>query len=127
MSPQITQLIEAGRAIPYDTYRDALRQAAILRDRIDGVFDGFDVLLAPAAPGEAPLKEAGTGNPIFSRLWTLLRLPTITLPGLTGENGLPVGVQLLARLDADDALLDWSAWAQTVLPKRPSPAICGVA
>lgn len=127
LSPQITQLIETGRAIAYDTYRDALRQAATLRERIAGVFDGFDVLLAPAAPGEAPLRETGTGNPIFSRLWTLLRLPTVTLPGLTGENGLPVGVQLLARLDADNDLLDWSAWAEKILPQRPRPAICGVA
>ncbi|WP_342629740.1 amidase [Nguyenibacter vanlangensis] len=123
LSPQVTQLIETGRAIPYETYRDALRQASLLRQRVQALFDRYDALIAPAAPGEAPLLEHGTGSPIFSRLWTLLRLPTITLPGLTGVNGLPVGVQLLSRFDGDDDLLDWAAWAEKLLPLRPAPAL----
>lgn len=124
LSPQIIKLLETGRAIDYAQYRSALAQAEILRARIDTVFDRFDVLLAPAAPGEAPPRETGTGSPVFSRLWTLLRLPTITLPGLTGVSGLPVGVQLLSRYGRDETLLGHAAWAERILPPRPVPPLC---
>jgi len=123
LSPQIEQLIEAGRGIDYETYRTALDAAQALRTRIADVFGRFDVLLAPAAPGEAPLREQGTGSPIFSRLWTLLRLPTVTLPGLVGPQGLPVGVQLLGAYGGDEPLLDHAAWAEALLPARPRPRI----
>ncbi|MBM9400064.1 amidase [Gluconacetobacter azotocaptans] len=124
MSQQIVGLLEAGRAIGYETYRAALTRAAALRERIDTLFDRYDVLLAPAAPGVAPKREQGTGSPIFSRLWTLLRLPTVTLPGPVGDGGLPVGVQLLGRIGSDEDLLNVAAWAEAILPARPVPAIC---
>jgi Asp-tRNA(Asn)/Glu-tRNA(Gln) amidotransferase A subunit family amidase len=38
-------------------------------------------------------------------LWTMLRTPTITLPTHTGPHGLPVGIQLVAPLYADNHLL----------------------
>ncbi|MFW7268051.1 amidase [Gluconacetobacter sp. Hr-1-5] len=121
LSPQIRQLIENGRAITPAAYHRALNDAQKLRRKIEAIFDIHDVLLAPAAPGEAPLASTGTGSPIFSRLWTLLRLPTITMPGLTGTSTMPIGVQLLARIGQDLELLNIAAWAETVLPARPVP------
>ncbi|MBS1085741.1 amidase [Gluconobacter sphaericus] len=124
LSSQIVSLIEAGRAIDYATYRQALAEADRLRAQIADVFTRYDLLLAPAAPGEAPKKEDGTGSPIFSRIWTLLRLPTVTLPGFTGVNGLPVGIQLLGAFGEDESLLDYATWAETLFPARPIPSIC---
>lgn len=124
LTPQIIGLLEAGRQIDYATYRAALAKADELRRRMADLLADYDLLVAPAASGEAPLTEKGTGSPIFSRLWTLLRLPTITLPGLTSTAGLPVGVQLLAAYGADDDLLDWAGWAETILPPRPFPSMC---
>lgn len=124
LSPQITKLLDAGRDITYDVYRAALVDAEKLRASIVEIFKQYDVLLAPAAPGEAPRLEDGTGSPIFSRLWTLLRLPTVTLPGFVGLNGLPVGLQLLGAFGADEALLNFAAWVETVFPFRPVPVIC---
>lgn len=124
LSQQITGLLEAGQKISYATYRAALEKAQALREAIAAFATPGTVMLAPAAPGEAPLLTEGTGSPIFSRLWTLLRLPTLTLPGLTGTNGLPVGVQLLAGFGADEELLNYSAWAETVLPSLPAPVLC---
>ena len=44
----------------------------------------------------APKGEA-TGDPVFCTFWTLLGLPAITLPLLTGEENMPLGVHLLVR------------------------------
>jgi Asp-tRNA(Asn)/Glu-tRNA(Gln) amidotransferase A subunit family amidase len=74
------------------------------------VFNEYDAIIAPSAPGEAPLKETGTGDPIFSTLWTFSGLPALTLPVLAGETGLPVGVQLVGALEGDDKLLRTAAW-----------------
>ncbi|MGE4481929.1 amidase [Acidocella sp.] len=123
LSPQIAGLIKAGMAIPREDYLTARGQAARLRRRANALFDKYDILLAPAAPGEAPLGLEGTGDPVFSRLWTLLRLPSLTLPGLQGPGGLPIGVQLLGARGADEQLLGFGSWAETLLPARPIPAI----
>ena len=124
LSPQIIGLIESGRATPRTDYLDALEAAKRARGWIESVFERYDLLLAPAAGGEAPVGLGATGDPIFSRMWTLLRLPTITLPGLTGAAGLPIGIQLLGRLGADAALLDHASWVADRLPPRPIPRIC---
>ena len=56
----------------------------------------LDALLVPAALGEAPLRTEGhTGDPLLCRAWTLLGVPAISVPGLTGPAGMPVGVQLV--------------------------------
>jgi Asp-tRNA(Asn)/Glu-tRNA(Gln) amidotransferase A subunit family amidase len=43
--------------------------------------------------------------------WT----PCLTLPAGTGHNGLPLGVQLVGRRFADEALLDAAAWVEARL------------
>ncbi|WP_256889579.1 amidase family protein [Acidomonas methanolica] len=106
-----------------ESYRSAQKAATEARERAERLFDIYDALIAPAAPGVAPLGLASTGDPVFSRLRTLLRLPTVTLPGLTGENGLPIGIQLLGRLDADEDLLAHAAWAETALPRLDPPSL----
>jgi hypothetical protein len=37
-------------------------------------------LIAPAAIGEAPLAETGTGDPVMSRMWTALHVPCLAVP-----------------------------------------------
>ena len=91
-------------------YQAALSLAATCRHKLDTIFATHDVLLVPSAPGEAPVGLQATGDPIFNRLWTLLHTPAINLPGLVGPQGLPVGVQAIAPVGADDRLLTMAAW-----------------
>ena len=86
---------------------------------LDRLFDDADVLLAPSAVGEAPLFEYGTGDPIMSRAWTLLGLPSITLPCGAGDNGLPLGLQIAARPREDEKLLAIAAWLEHRLATKP--------
>ena len=69
------------------------------------MFNEYDAILTPAAPGEAPRGLDATGNPIFCTLWTYLGTPAITLPLLQSEAGLPLGVQLVGRRGDDARLL----------------------
>jgi len=79
------------------------------------LFGDADVLLTPAAVGEAPEGLDGTGDPIFSRPWAILGVPLLSVPGLTGSTGLPVGVQLVARHGDDDKLLAAARWLYACL------------
>lgn len=76
---------------------------------------GFDGILTPAAPGEAPEGIQATGEPTFNLLWTLLCGPAITIPAGNGPKGLPLGVQLVGRLGSDAALLGTARWLQAAI------------
>jgi Asp-tRNA(Asn)/Glu-tRNA(Gln) amidotransferase A subunit family amidase len=84
-----------------------------LNQGLDDVFDEYDAILTPAAPGEAPRGLQSTGDPIFCTLWTYLGVPAITLPLLQSEAGLPLGVQLVARRGNDARLLRTARWLVT--------------
>jgi len=41
-------------------------------------------------------------------------VPCLTLPVVTGPNGLPIGIQLIARRGDDARLISWARWAESV-------------
>jgi len=110
LSAPLRALLERGEATGDDEHRDAVELAERCRARLGEVFAGVDAILTPAAAGEAP-PRASTGDPLFCRAWTLLGTPAVAVPGLLGESGLPIGVQLVAAPSADRALLGLAAWA----------------
>jgi amidase len=69
------------------------------------LFGDCDVLLTPAAPGEAPAGLGSTGDPTFNRGWTMLHVPCVTVPTGPGPGGLPVGAQLVGRIGDDARVL----------------------
>ena len=110
LSASTQQLLGPGEKLTYAEYKAALQLAETCRAALPAVFAAHDVLLVPSAPGEAPAGLGATGNPLFNRTWTLLHTPVISLPGLSGPQGLPVGVQAVGPLGADDHLLAVAAW-----------------
>lgn len=110
LSSVLRTLIERGRQIPAVDYMRALAGGAPLNHALDGVFDEYDAILTPAAPGPAPRGLDSTGNPAFCTLWTYLGTPAVTLPLLTSEDGLPMGVQLVGRRGNDARLLRTANW-----------------
>ena len=105
ISRGLTAQIEKGHSIPYESYIAALNKMRACRDLIPGLFGDADILLAPAVTGEAPKGLETTGEPLFQEFWTALHTPTITIPTHRGPNGLPVGIQLIARHYEDETLL----------------------
>ncbi|MEM7376738.1 MAG: amidase, partial [Pseudomonadota bacterium] len=116
LSDSLTPVIARGRAISRTEYEDAQAVRASAEAFFAKHFTDFDAVLAPSATGEAPLiSSGGTGDPVFCRIWSLTGLPALTLPLLVGENGLPVGVQLIGGAEEDDRLLRTAAWVQRTL------------
>ncbi|HZD26640.1 MAG TPA: amidase [Alphaproteobacteria bacterium] len=115
LQPAIIGLIERGFALPFADYAEALAQARRARRVLEELFGAVDVLLAPSAPGEAPAGLGSTGDALFNRMWTLLGGPCVSLPGHSGPNGLPVGVQVIGPHGGDDRLLAHAAWMATRL------------
>ena len=115
LSDPIKQLIENGRTVSLESYQDALNLAALWQQKLVKLFGEVDVLITPSAPGEAPKGLSNTGDPIFSRMWTLLKVPCIHLPFGTGTNGLPLGIQLIGPFNQDDRLISLAHHVETCL------------
>jgi Asp-tRNA(Asn)/Glu-tRNA(Gln) amidotransferase A subunit family amidase len=112
LSAKLLDLLERGYAIPFAEYREACALAAARRREFAPMVSGYDVLLTPAAAGEAPEGIHTPSDLLFQRLWTVLHVPAITLPGFAGPLGLPIGIQLIgAHLD-DSKLLCVAAWVE---------------
>jgi Asp-tRNA(Asn)/Glu-tRNA(Gln) amidotransferase A subunit family amidase len=110
LSPRLRQQIERGRTRSAVDYLAAVTAVTPLNQALDAVFDEFDAIVTPAAPGEAPIGLESTGNPIFCTLWTYLGTPALTLPLMQSERGLPLGVQLVGRRGNDARLLRTARW-----------------
>jgi Asp-tRNA(Asn)/Glu-tRNA(Gln) amidotransferase A subunit family amidase len=95
LSPALQVILRAGDHAAW-AYQAALAYVERCRSRLGEVFGGVDVLLAPSVLGEAPPIEKGTGDPLLCRAWTALRTPAVSVPGLTGPAGLPLGIQVIA-------------------------------
>jgi Asp-tRNA(Asn)/Glu-tRNA(Gln) amidotransferase A subunit family amidase len=84
-----------------ERYDAAQTLARNCRRTLADVFVECDILLAPSAPGAAPASLEMTGDPVFNRMWTLLRTPCVTLPVAVASNGLPVGLQVIGAFGSD--------------------------
>jgi Asp-tRNA(Asn)/Glu-tRNA(Gln) amidotransferase A subunit family amidase len=109
LSAQLRELLAQGKTYTAYDYLEATSAAEVLNRQLDDVFNEYDAILTASAPGEAPVGTA-TGNPIFCSLWTYLGTPAISLPLLAGPNGMPIGVQLVARRGHDARLLRTARW-----------------
>ena len=75
----------------------------------------YQVLVASSTK----LLSEGTGDPVMSRAWTLLGLPSLSLPFWFEGEALPRGLQLAARPGADLQLLSFAARLAPSLVRRP--------
>ena len=107
--------IALGRSYGEAAYEEAQEMRRQAMAFFATLFTEFDAVISPAALGEAPLFEEGTGDPICQTIFTLAGLPTVTLPLLVGDKGLPIGVQLAGGAEEDGRLLRTSRWLLAAL------------
>jgi Asp-tRNA(Asn)/Glu-tRNA(Gln) amidotransferase A subunit family amidase len=112
LSDTLKPIVTRGRGISRTQYEDALAVKKSAESFFDELFADYDAVVAPSATGEAPAFGPGTGDAIFCKIWTLAGLPCVTLPLLVGENGLPIGVQLIGAPEKDDRLMRTAHWLQ---------------
>ncbi|MGB5650978.1 MAG: amidase [Sedimenticolaceae bacterium] len=102
--------IEEGRTVSAEAYLAALDWRETLYAGLGEIFGRYDAIVTPAAPGEAPVGLGSTGSAAFNVLWSFLGVPAVTLPLLTGANGMPIGVQLIGPRNDDGRLLRTARW-----------------
>src|SRR5262245_9095538 len=119
-SEVMRKLLAHGRSVSAVDYLGALAKAQRYAPAgLADVFDEYDAILTPAAPGIAPKGLSATGDPAFCTLWTLTGLPAVSLPLLSGEGGLPLGAQLVGPLGRDGPLLRTAtALIEMLAPKK---------
>lgn len=96
----------------YDEYYlKALKVRRLLREEYEKVFQTFDCIVTPVAPGTAPKLSTSLQNPLQMYLGdvdtvavNLAGLPAISVPCGVDEEGLPIGLQLIGNAFCEDTL-----------------------
>lgn len=92
---------------------------ALGRISFDRLMQDFDVVIAPSAPGFAPVGRR-PGDPVFNASWTLLGIPCLNLPVTLDEPSLPIGVTLISSRFDDRRLLDIARMIEPLLKSQES-------
>lgn len=115
LSPELRTALEHGRDLSPIAYDSARSTAHAARRKFGDLFESVDVLLLPSAPGAAPEGLGATGNPAFNRLFTLMGVPAVNVPGLVDASGMPLGIQVVAPFGRDRAALAAADWVERVI------------
>lgn len=115
--PRTVEIIKIGQQVDTAELAVARANCLTLRTTIETIMaeEAIDLWICPPAPGSAPAGIHATGNPDLNLPWTHAGLPAVTLPAGRAENGLPLGLQVVATFGADELLLGWSQPLATVL------------
>lgn len=123
LSRRLADFLDHSAGVPPEDYVAALVEAAEGRRQISSVFAEVDIVVTPSARDCAPKGLSDTGSSAFNRLWTLLHLPAVNVPGMTAPSGLPLGVQVIGPAHEDARTLSASAFLQTAIQRYVS--CCG--
>ncbi len=129
------QMASAGRVLVPDRRGPSLRRARERTTaRIMALWDSFDVLLTPALARTAIAADGAYGRSApaavdtgarfapFNALFNLTGQPAVAVPAGWGADGLPLSVQLVGRLGAEDVLYGLAGQLERAAPwadRRP--------
>jgi Asp-tRNA(Asn)/Glu-tRNA(Gln) amidotransferase A subunit family amidase len=103
-------MMDEGRQVKAVDYNTSVNKRAELNYAIKDICNDYDAIITPATLGEAPIGLEATGDPAFCTIWSYLGSPAITVPLMKGENGMPLGVQLVSVNGDDARLLRTAHW-----------------
>jgi len=109
----------------YDAYYTKAQQVRrLICERTEQLFRGYDFLLMPAAPGTAWKLGEKMQDPvemyladIFTVQANMTGIPAICLPAGEDEQGLPIGLQLMAPKFAEAELFRMAKAMEQMLPR----------
>ena len=130
------QMAQMGRYLVPPRRREAILAArARTTARITALWEDFDVLLAPTLAKTAIAAEGGYGKPAFAAIdiagrfapftpvFNVTGQPAISIPAGVAPDGLPLAVQLVGRVGAEDTLYSLAAQIEEAAPwaqRRPT-------
>lgn len=114
VSPIMNEIIARGNATSVEAFHQALAAQTDLIYAMDDYFSNFDILISLSTAGEAPPREQ-VELPDPALMWTLTHLPVVSVPQFTSPQGLPFGMQIVARKYNDYLLF---GFLQALLERR---------
>jgi amidase len=123
-----------GRMIPEPIFHKALEAQAADSDRVNAIFDSYDVLMTPVMGGTAPPVRKWEGMGALRTVvgmgrfypycvpWNHLGNPAMSVPAGTAPDGLPLAVQIVGRPGDEATLLSLAAQIEAERPwadRRP--------
>lgn len=103
-------------------YINAMHHRDLMRGEIAALLEGVDAAIMPTSVTPPPEGLSATGSAAFNIPWSICGIPAMSLPTRIIEGNLPLGVQLIAAQDKEDALLQYAAWCEEVFAFRGAPA-----
>jgi Asp-tRNA(Asn)/Glu-tRNA(Gln) amidotransferase A subunit family amidase len=123
LGPRLRAMVEVGALVPSQVLLQAQERRWWYWHlwHVNSEARNYDAVIVPAAPGTAPEGLDFTGDPSLNAPWTLLGVPAITIPIALAENGLPLGMQLVAPYGEDARLLALADWCERVIEFQAKP------
>ncbi len=112
LSKEMNDAISRGLKYSAKDYSDAIDFMKQSYESYKEVFEDYYGILTPSSNGVADKGLGSTGSADFQKIWTYLGLPAISLPLLTGENDLPLGLQLIGNKFDDLRFLGTAKWLE---------------
>ena len=112
LSKEMRDAIERGLKHSAYDYANAIDFMEQSYQSYKEVFEDYHGVITPSASGVADKGLKSTGSADFQKIWTYMGLPTISLPLLTGESDLPLGVQLIGDKLDDIRFLSTANWLE---------------
>jgi aspartyl-tRNA(Asn)/glutamyl-tRNA(Gln) amidotransferase subunit A len=109
LGPVVRDNLERGAAVSPDWYERALSDRVALQSRVSDIFDSVDVLITPTQP-VGPLRF-GAGSDELERVrrfllpTSYLGLPSVSVPCGKSDEGLPMGLQVIANYHDEATML----------------------
>ena len=112
LSNYMQKAIANGNKYSAKDYAEAIDFTKRSYESYKEVFEDYHGIITPSSSGVADKGLKSTGSADFQKIWTYLGLPSISLPLLTGENDLPLGVQLVGNKLDDLRFLGTANWLE---------------
>ena len=114
MSRAALDRLELAESMTQADYAAAVARRREIRAQFAALAPFYDAVVTLPATGAAPIGLGHTGNPIFAVPFSLLGVPTVSLPVLSAEN-LPLGFQVVGFEGYDARLFGTAAWVYAQL------------
>jgi aspartyl-tRNA(Asn)/glutamyl-tRNA(Gln) amidotransferase subunit A len=125
-----TYALSAGYYDAY--YGKALRVRTLMARDFAAAYERFDVLLSPTSPTTAFAFGEKTADPLTMYLNDICTIPTnlvghaaMSVPFGTGDDGLPIGVQVLAPARGEVPMIRTGQVLEAAAPADPATATAG--
>ena len=109
-SPKFTDLVIRGKKVADNQLQNALKARDGFRNQMVQTMKDkdIDLWICPPTIGPAPKGLDSTGDPVMNLPWTQIGFPALNIPAGKSDDGLPMGLQVIGKWDADEELLAWA-------------------